>query len=70
MYEPLKHEELFKLTPIGVRYICEHCNEGEMKVVNPPEQNPLSFFKHECSKCKGVLYLQKCYPYIEWNKDE
>jgi hypothetical protein len=65
-----KYEEPFKLVPIGIRYKCEACNEGEMiydydptRVVyatNPP------LIPHICTKCGMKLDLPKTYPYIEW----
>lgn len=65
------HEETFDLRPIGIRYRCEFCNEGEMKygtnegpaialTVNPP------LYEHKCTKCGKTMHLPKMYPYIEW----
>ena len=45
-----EREEMFNLHPVGVRYICDFCNEGEMKVVKDARKKQssgslLSFFK-------------------------
>lgn len=69
-----QNEEAFALTPVGVKYTCEHCHEGEMKVVvnSPDEPNPVplglggNMRRHRCDKCNGELFLSKVYPYIEW----
>lgn len=73
-YQPKEHEETFNLKPVGVRYICEFCNEGEMKVdpsgdaatimTNPP------LIPHKCTKCGKTMHLRKQYPYIEWETEE
>jgi len=65
------HEETFELKPIGIRYICEFCNEGEMiHDSNEPVMVELAMkpnlFKHHCSKCGKIMHLPKVYPYIEW----
>lgn len=73
MYQPKPNEAVFNIRPIGVKYICEHCGEGEMRAV--PEDDgaivwqgtPRSrLIRHRCNKCKGELRLPKTYPYIEW----
>ena len=71
MYDPKPFEETFELKPIGVKRICEHCNEGEMKYTMQNEFSSVDNFvssmkKHQCTKCGGVLMLPKIYPYIEW----
>lgn len=72
-YQPLPHEETFKIHPVGVRYICEFCNAGEMKVdtsggsvqvvlTNPP------LIPHKCTNCGKTMQLPKSYPYVEWEE--
>lgn len=70
MYTPKEYEELFEIKPIGVRYRCELCGEGEMIAMN---EDPVRLMgdgmmmrKHQCTKCKGIMQLPKTYPYIEW----
>lgn len=79
MYQPSENEELFKIKPIGVRYKCPFCNEGEMIVTNDPVDMPLVHYigeappimrKHRCNKCSKEMKLPKSYPYIEWIKNE
>ena len=73
IYEPKPNEQTFSIRPIGVKYICEYCGEGEMKFINDDffaimsstDSNP-SMRKHRCDKCNGELFLPKVYPYIEW----
>lgn len=68
MFTPKEHEETFNVKPIGVKYICEFCNEGEMKTVAGSEVK-MGFppmFDHKCTKCGKTMLLPKMYPYIEW----
>ena len=67
MYMPSEHEEIFNITPIGVRYICEFCNNGEMIYV--PGKEDMGLYPHKCDKCDKTMMLPKIYPYIEWNKE-
>lgn len=66
-----EHEEAFELKPVGIRYICEFCNEGEMiydsseNVVIVP-LNRSTMIPHKCNKCGKDMKLPKTYPYIEW----
>lgn len=67
-------ERKFDVKPVGIKYICEICNKGEMKVnisssepmlmTNPP------LIPHKCTECGGVMHLPKQYPYIEWVFDD
>lgn len=66
------NEEDFEVRPIGVRYICEFCHEGEMIVDHTEGQfietvltNP-PLIQHKCTKCGGTMRLPRSYPYIEW----
>jgi len=71
-YEPKQNEVLFNIVPIGVKYTCELCGKGEMKIdpsqllltSNPP------LIPHTCTECKGIMHLPKQYPYIEWCPQE
>jgi DNA-directed RNA polymerase subunit RPC12/RpoP len=78
MFVPSEHERTFSVKPVGVKYICEHCGEGEMiadtetplsipvnAIVTTPMMRP-----HRCTKCNGKLLLPKVYPYIEWIPEE
>lgn len=68
-YTPLPHEEVFPVEPVGVRYICEFCNEGEMirtdHAPNPGVVSP-TLYEHKCTNCGKTMFLPKVYPYIEW----
>jgi len=65
-YKPKEHEELFEVKPIGVRYVCEFCNEGEMKYEPTLNSEYDKMYVHKCTKCFQTLLLPKIYPYIEW----
>lgn len=68
------HEEAFEITPIGVRYRCESCEDGEMRfdpqameqeaMLMPMMQVPM--FPHVCTKCGAKMKLPRQYPRIEW----
>lgn len=63
------NEEAFKIVPIGIRYKCEVCSEGEMLYENNRDAITLEYpqlFNHKCNKCGMILRLPKIYPYIEW----
>ncbi|MBO5424418.1 MAG: hypothetical protein J6A25_02795 [Lachnospiraceae bacterium] len=59
----------YNIKPVGVRYLCDNCN-GEMKhtdgivlMSNPPK------YKHICSNCGEIEYLEEVYPTIRWIED-
>lgn len=61
------HEETFEINPIGIKYKCEFCNEGEMLVaVDYKEDVPVNMYPHKCTKCGKVMFLPRMYPYIKW----
>ena len=72
------NEETFNIKPIGIRYKCEFCNEGEMKYENnqPVMIEDLALItgpklhNHRCTKCGKTMLLPKVYPYIEWTTEE
>ena len=68
MYKPVGNEVVFPIHPVGVKYICEFCNKGEMKLLPPPKEPPenLSLFPHQCNKCGKIMNLPQMYPKIEW----
>ena len=69
-------ERTFDIKPVGVKYICEFCNEGEMVYENNQpifvetiNTQPV-MHSHVCTKCGKTMLLPKMYPYIEWISDE
>lgn len=64
------HEQAFSIKPVGIKYICEFCHEGEMiRDKNGPRTTLLSnppFYQHVCTKCGKIMHLPKIYPYVEW----
>lgn len=70
------HERSFEIRPVGVKYICEFCNEGEMRYKNDQpimvealNTSPM-LHNHVCTKCGKTMKLPKVYPYIEWISDD
>lgn len=60
-------EEKYKVEPVGIKYICDECNMGEMVPtgknnwsVNPPQ------FEHSCSMCSQKVYFKEKYPLIRF----
>lgn len=48
--------------------VCEECNRGFMNVA---EYNPLERkYRHICSGCGKIKFLEKSYPCIDWREDE
>lgn len=61
-------EERYKVTPVGIRYKCDKCNNGYMEVVpNAPVYctNPLQYL-HKCNKCGNEERFTIKYPYIKY----
>ena len=67
-YQPTGNEETFEVQPLGIRYKCEFCNNGEQIYKRSDNQNVPSsnLYLHECNKCGKTMFLPKIYPYIEW----
>ncbi|WP_431030138.1 hypothetical protein [Lysinibacillus sp. LZ02] len=60
-------EEIYKVEPIGVKYTCDKCGEGEMLSTgknnwsaNPPQ------FEHVCSICNHKDYFFEKYPLVRF----
>lgn len=59
-------EQNFQVVPIGIKYICDLCKEGEMEytgnmlMTNPPQ------FTHKCNRCEVEKSFFKKYPTIEY----
>ena len=68
MYEPIENEQLFAVTPIGVRYTCPFCNKGEMKADINTLRTMQNMFPHKCTACDKTMQLPKIYPYVEWQE--
>ena len=67
-YEPKPHEKIFGVRPIGVKYICESCSDGEMKSDPESTLRMPNMYPHKCTKCGFTMMLPKVYPYIEWQE--
>ncbi|MCM1222626.1 MAG: hypothetical protein NC548_50005 [Lachnospiraceae bacterium] len=68
------NERAEQLFPVGVKYICEFCGEGEMTVqrnklatlgVSMRPDGPM-LFPHVCSHCGKEMQLPEPYPKLEW----
>lgn len=60
-------EETYKIEPIGVKYICDKCKEGEMLptgnndwATNPPQ------FEHACTFCNQIENFEEKYPLVRF----
>lgn len=59
-------EQTYELKPVGVRYVCDKCGEGEMQrngivlTAYPPR------YMHACSKCGHRQAFTEVYPSIRW----
>ena len=75
-FTPGPHERTFELKPIGIKYICEFCNEGEMVYKNDQPimvelvNTQPTLHRHVCTKCGKTMQLPKIYPYIEWLSED
>ena len=71
-YKLKEHEVMVPLQPIGIKYKCEYCNQGDMiampnrapKMPIAPGGKPLIY--HKCTKCGKEMLLTEVYPKIEW----
>lgn len=68
-----EHEVSFPVKPVGVKYICEFCNQGEMIAVNDvtlmidaaKREGPV-MIPHRCTLCGKDMLLPRTYPRIEF----
>lgn len=68
-----ENERAFPVKPMGIKYICEFCGEGEQICTN---KTPIvleagtmklpNMREHKCNKCGKTMYLKKAYPYVEY----
>lgn len=73
------HEEKFPVHPVGVKYRCEFCNEGEMikigtaelpEIIDAKKELGPVLFNHRCTICGKTMKLPTMYPKIEWEPVE
>ena len=62
-------EEKFDVSPIGIRYICDSCNNGEMLPTGEMNmyENHATFI-HKCKTCKNEKELMEKYPLIRYEQ--
>lgn len=75
MADCTEREVMFPLHPVGVKYVCDFCNEGEMQISEDPNDSIVTLgtrpmFKHKCTKCGNTLQLPRSYPYVKFMTDE
>lgn len=60
-------EKEFDVKPVGVKYICDACKNGEMKPIGKMKtyENHAGFV-HECDSCKTEMELRDRYPLIRY----
>ena len=60
-------EKTFKVKPIGVKYLCDSCNVGEMNYTNDMEfENGVPIFRHRCTNCDNETKFTQKYPTIDF----
>lgn len=63
-------ETRFNITPVGIKYVCDECNKGEMVAVKDvglltyPIQYP-----HRCTVCDNTKNFFTTYPKIIWEEE-
>lgn len=62
-------EKRTKLIPYRVKRICPECNE-ELEYTNNVLLSSPPKYKHKCKKCNYEEYLDKEYPYIDYEEEE
>jgi uncharacterized protein (DUF983 family) len=60
-------EQQFEITPVGVRYICDKCGEGEMVQSGKIAwmTDPIQF-PHQCTKCGHEQAFTDKYPTVRF----
>ncbi|MDT8719706.1 hypothetical protein IAI10_24015 [Clostridium sp. 19966] len=60
-------EQKVIVKPVGIKYICDVCKEGEMiqTAYNDWESNPPRY-EHICTNCSTKIYLNEKYPLIRY----
>lgn len=62
-------EETFEVKPIGVKYICDTCEKGELL---PTGENSWSQeipnIEHGCTNCESKKMLPEKYPLIRYTR--
>lgn len=62
-----------KETVYEVKYICDKCEDGEMKSKNLevifPMLPPIYLYPHICDQCGYEMGLARTYPYIDREYD-
>lgn len=54
-----------------VSYECDYCKKGKMSVLKLEDGATIHSgrkIKHICNKCGKTLFLNKAYPYKEYNR--
>lgn len=64
-------EKEFTVEPICIKYICDNCNEGEMRPtgINDWESSPPKF-QHKCTECGAEKTFEEKYPLIRYKSIE
>lgn len=62
-------ERQFKVKPVGIKYICDKCKEGEMNQTGQMQMyDDYATFIHKCSHCEHKLELKEKYPLIRYKQ--
>lgn len=59
-------ERKFTVKPVGVKYICDSCGEGEMIYTGDIIFSDPPKFKHTCSNCDINQNYSEKYPLVRY----
>ena len=64
-------EKSYEIKPVGIKYVCDNCDEGEMLVsgnimlmTDPPK------FPHKCNVCDFEKNFTTKYPFVTYRAAE
>lgn len=63
-------EQNFEIVPVGIKYICDSCDDGEMEYTGNMLMTHPARFAHRCKKCNSDQSFLKKYPTIEYKTKE
>lgn len=63
-------EKTFEVKPIGVKYICDSCEKGEMRTTGKMKMfETHAEYHHTCDTCGAESDLPEKYPLIRYQTD-
>lgn len=57
----------FSVKPVGIKYVCDSCEIGEMKQTGEMKMHSThATFIHKCDNCLNEIELKEKYPLIRY----